>query len=375
MILEKLFVGRPNIGNRERFLERVGKIFDTRLLSNDGPMVREFEQRLRELLCVKHVIAMCNATVALEIASRAMGLHGEVILPSYTFVATAHSLQWQQITPVFCDVDPLTHNIDPARIERLISPRTTGVVGVHVWGRPCDTAAIEEIAARRNLAVMYDASHAFGCSNGGRMIGGFGACEVFSFHATKFVNCFEGGAVATNDDNLAERMRLMRNFGFVDYDKVIYLGVNGKMSEISAAMGLTSLESIDEFIAINQRNYETYRNELDSVDGLEVIRYDMSERNNFQYVVLEVDERQCGASRDAIVAHLHSQNIIARKYFWPGCHRMEPYKSLQPNADVLLPQTNVVANRVIVLPTGQTVDQETVRHVCNQIRMVTTRRY
>ncbi len=346
----------------------MNQIFDTRILSNDGPFVREFEHRIAQLLGVRHVIAMCNATVALEIAIRALGLRGEVILPSYTFIATAHALQWQEITPVFCDADPSTHNIDPACIERLITPRTTGIIGVHVWGRPCNMMAIEEIAARRNLAVMYDASHAFSCSHRGQMIGSFGACEVFSFHATKFVNCFEGGAVTTNDDTLAERMRLMRNFGFADYDKVIYLGINGKMSEISAAMGLTSLESLEEFIAINRRNYEIYREQLDSIAGLELIRYDLAERNNFQYVVLEVDESRCGSSRDSIVAHLHSQNIIARKYFWPGCHRMEPYKSLQPNSDLLLPNTNQLASKVIVLPTGQTVDSETVRSVCREIK-------
>lgn len=364
----RLHVGRPNVGDRNAFLSRVNDILDRRWLSNDGPYVQEFERRIREYVGVRHCVAVCNATVALQMAIRAMDLTGEVILPSYTFVATAHALQWQEITPVFCDVDPATHNLDTACLERLITPRTTGIVGVHVWGRPCDTRAIEEIAARRKLAVMYDGSHAFGCSHQGQMIGGFGACEVFSFHATKFVNCFEGGAVTTNDDQLAERMRLMRNFGFADYDKVIYLGVNGKMSEISAAMGLTSLESLDEFIAINRRNYETYREELDPIDGLRLIRYDTAERNNFQYVVLEVDEARCGTGRDAIVTHLHSQNIIARKYFWPGCHRMEPYKSLQPNADLLLPKTNLMAARVIVLPTGQTVDVDTVRRVCREIR-------
>jgi dTDP-4-amino-4,6-dideoxygalactose transaminase len=240
----KLYVGRPNIGNRERFLERVNGILDRRWLSNDGPLLKEFEEKVAAFLGVKNVVAMCNATAAIEIACRALDLKGEVIVPSYTFVATAHALQWQEITPVFCDMNPATHNIDPAKIERLITPRTTGIIGVHVWGRGCETEAIEEIAARRNLKVMYDASHGFGCTKGGRMLGTFGECEVFSFHATKFLNCFEGGAVVTNNDDLAEKMRLMRNFGFVDFDKVVYLGVNGKMSEIHAAMGLTNLEAI-----------------------------------------------------------------------------------------------------------------------------------
>ena len=232
----KLYVGRPNIGDRERFLERVNGILDRRWLSNDGPLLKEFEEKVAAFLGVKNVVAMCNATAALEIACRALDLKGEVIVPSYTFVATAHALQWQEITPVFCDMNPATHNIDPAKIEKLITPRTTGIIGVHVWGRGCDAQAIESIAAKRNLKVMYDASHGFACTKGGRMLGTFGECEVFSFHATKFLNCFEGGAVVTNNDDLAEKMRLMRNFGFVDFDKVVYLGVNGKMSEIHAAI-------------------------------------------------------------------------------------------------------------------------------------------
>lgn len=364
---EPLYVGRPNIGDRQRFMKRVEEMFDRRWLSNDGPFLKEFESRICDLLHVNHAVAMCNATVALEIACRSLGFKGEVILPSYTFVATAHALQWQEITPVFCDMDPETHNIDTRCIERLITPRTSGIIGVHVWGRPCETAVIEEIAARRGLRVMYDASHAFGCSHNGRMIGNFGECEVFSFHATKFVNCFEGGVVTTNDKELADKMRLMRNFGFETFDRVVYLGVNGKMSEVCAAMGVTNLEAMDEFIAINRRNYQLYRQLLDGAPGIRVVEYNPSEKNNYQYMVIEVDESVCRVSRDALVAHLHSHNIIARKYFWPGCHQMEPYKSLQPNAYVLLGQTNRTAARVIVLPTGQAVGEVEIRRVCEAI--------
>ena len=364
----KLYVGRPNIGNRERFLERVNGLLDRRWLSNDGPLLKEFEERVAGFLGVKNVVAMCNATAALEIACRALDLKGEVILPSYTFVATAHALQWQEITPVFCDMDPKTHNIDPSKIEMLITPRTTGIIGVHVWGRGCDTQAIEAIAAQRNLKVMYDASHGFGCAKGGRMLATFGECEVFSFHATKFMNCFEGGAVATNNDQLAEKMRLMRNFGFVDFDKVVYLGVNGKMSEIHAAMGLTNFEAMEDIIAINRRNYEAYKAGLANVLGISVINYDSAERNNYQYVVIEVDSEVCPRNRDEIVDALHAENIIARKYFWPGCHKMEPYRSLQPNAGLLLPETERIAARVIVLPTGQSITVETVADICSIIK-------
>jgi len=370
MTSNPIYVGSPNIGNREAFTNRITDILDTRRFSNNGPFVQEFESRIAEFLGVKHCVAMCNATVALEIASRALNLHGEVIVPSYTFVATAHSLQWQEITPVFCDMDPATHNIDPSKIERLITPKTTGILGVHVWGRGCDTEAIAEIATRRNLKVMYDASHGFACSRGGRMIGTFGECEVFSFHATKFLNCFEGGAVVTNNDDLAEKMRLMRNFGFQGFDNVVYLGVNGKMSEVHAAMGLTSLEAMDEIIAVNRRNYEVYKSGLANLPGISLINYDPAERNNYQYVVIEVDPEVCPKNRDEIVEALHAENIIARKYFWPGCHRMEPYRSLQPNAGLLLEKTESISARVIVLPTGQMVDVDAINFICNVMRKV-----
>lgn len=366
-------VGRPNIGNRSAFLARVNDMLDRRWLSNDGPLVKEFEREICQLTGVKHAVAMCNATAALEIASRALDLTGEVILPSYTFIATAHALQWQGITPVFADMDPATHNLDPEKIEALITPRTTGIVGVHVWGRACDTGAIGDIAAKNRLKVMYDASHGFGCSVGSRMLGAFGECEVFSFHATKFINCFEGGAVTTNNDELAEKLRLMRNFGFKGFDNVVYLGVNGKMSEICAAMGLTNLEAMDEIVALNRRNYLAYCEELQSVAGVSVIRYDPAERNNYQYVVIEVDPDVCPRTRDEIVGALHAENVIARKYFWPGCHRMEPYRTTQPDAWKRLPETERVAARVIVLPTGQSVDEETVRRVCRIIKRAVAR--
>lgn len=308
---EKLHVGRPNIGDRKRLLERINDLLDRRWLSNTGPYVREFEQRVADMLGVKHCIAMCNGTVALEIAFRAAGLNGEVIVPSFTFIATAHALQWQEITPVFCDIDPHTHNMDPRQVERMITPRTTGIVGVHVWGRPCDVEALTEIAHRHNLTLLFDAAHAFGCSYKGQMIGNFGDAEVFSFHATKFFNTFEGGAVVTNDDDLAAKIRLMKNFGFTWYDKVDYIGTNGKMNEVSAAMGLTSLESMDEFIAANYRNYNQYHQELADVPAVHLLVYDDKEKCNYQYVVLEVDEAVTLVDRDQLVDILFAENVLA----------------------------------------------------------------
>ena len=198
-----LHVGRPNLGEREDLLRRLNDILDRRWLTNAGRYVREFETAVAEMVGVRHCIAMCNATVGLEILIRAAGLSGEVIVPSFTFVATAHALQWQEITPVFADIDPRTHTLDPARVEEMITPRTTGIIGVHVWGRPCDIEGLQEVAERHHLKLLFDAAHAFGCGHRGKVIGSFGAAEVFSFHGTKFVNSGEGGAVVTDDDELA----------------------------------------------------------------------------------------------------------------------------------------------------------------------------
>jgi len=352
---EPIHVGRPNIGDRQNLMTRINDMLDRRWLTNNGLYVQELERKLEKKLGVKHCIAMCNATVALEIVIRALGLKGEVIIPSFTFVATAHALQWQEITPVFCDIDPTTHNLDPRRVEELITPRTTGIIGVHLWGRPCNIAALTEITQRRQIKLLFDAAHAFGCTSGERHIGNFGDAEVFSFHATKFFNAFEGGAVTTNDDALAEKIRLMKNFGFSGYDNVIYIGTNGKMSEASAAMALTSLESMDNFITTNRANHSAYAAAFASLPGLNLLQYDDTEKNNYQYVVVEVDESLTGLSRDELIKVLHAENIIARRYFYPGCHRMEPYRSFFPHARLLLPCTEALANRVLVLPTGTAV--------------------
>ena len=364
-----LHVGRPNIGDRAVLMQRIETLLDNRWLSNGGPFEREFEAKIADMVGVKHCIAMCNATVALEIVIRALDLTGEVIVPSLTFVATAHALQWQQVTPVFADIDPATHNLDPAAVERMITPRTSGIIGVHLWGRPCDTDALGDIAERHGLRLMYDAAHAFGAGHNGRMIGGFGDAEVFSFHATKFLNAFEGGAVVTNDDALAAKMRLMRNFGFTGWDEVSYVGTNGKMTEVCAAMGITSLESIDRVIDANRANHAAYREELETIPGFTLIDYGDSGERNYQYLVTEVDATRTGISRDRLIELLWAENVFARRYFYPGCHRMEPYRSHQPHAGLLLPETEAVAGRLLVLPTGTTIDRQDIAAICGVMRL------
>jgi dTDP-4-amino-4,6-dideoxygalactose transaminase len=364
---EKLYVGRPNIGNRELLLQRINSMLDNRWLSNDGPLVAEFERCVAEYVGVKHCIAMCNATIALEIVTRALELKGEVIIPSFTFIATAHALAWQRITPVFCDIEPEQHLLDPSRVERAITSRTTGIIGVHLWGRVCDVQALTDIANRHNLKLLFDAAHAFGCSHNGQRVGSFGNAEIFSFHATKLMNTFEGGAVVTNDDELARKVRVMKNFGFTYWDEVGLLGTNGKMTEVSAAMGLTSFESLQDFIGVNYENYKRYERNLANIPGLRLVPYDAAEDHNYQYIVLELDNEQAGLSRDQLVHVLWTENVIARRYFYPGCHRMEPYLTKYPDAASVLPVTEKISERVLALPTGTAVCSQDIDTICEII--------
>jgi len=366
---EPLHVGRPNLGNRQAFMERVGRILDNQWVTNNGPMVQEFEQRVAERLGVKHCVAMCNGTIALEIAIRALGLEGEVIVPSWTFVATAHALYWQGITPVFADIDPATHNLDPAAVRSMITPRTSGIIGVHLWGRAAPIAELQAIADEHGLKLMFDAAHAFGSSYHGQNIGSFGACEVFSFHATKAFNTMEGGAVTTNHDELAEAMRLMRNFGFKGYDNVVHPGTNGKMIEVCAAMGLANLDDFDRIVETSQCNHFEYKQALAGIPGITVLDYNPAERNTHHYVVIEVGDK-CPVGRDDLIAAMHAENILARRYFWPGCHGILPYRDLLPHAGLVLSNTIAVARRVLVLPAGANISTDQIRVVGDAIRVV-----
>ncbi len=366
---KKLHVGRPNIGDRRPLLKRLDDILDREWLTNNGHYVQEFERKIAGFVGVKHCVVTCNATLALQLVIEALGLTGEVIIPSMTFVATPHAIQWRKLKPAFADIDPETWNLDPARVEEAISPDTSAIIGVHLFGRPCNIDALEKISRRYNLKLLFDAAHAFGCSAKGRMIGGFGEAEVFSFHATKFFNSLEGGAVVTNKDDLAEKVRLMRNFGFSGYDQVDCLGINAKMNEFSAAMGLTSFESLTSFVETNTLNYKLYEEELAGLPGVTLMRYEPGEQSNFQYIVLKIDEAATRISRDEIAEVLWAENVFARRYFYPGCHRMEPYRSLYPEAGKNLPETEKIVGRLLCLPTGRSVGPEEIKKLCSLIRI------
>ncbi|WP_240468108.1 DegT/DnrJ/EryC1/StrS family aminotransferase [Streptomyces dangxiongensis] len=366
-----LQVGSPNIPDRGRLFQRISQALDRGWLTNNGPLVREFEDRLTRLTGAAHVLATSNGTSALEVLARARGLTGEVIVPSFTYVATAHALQWQGLTPVFADIDPHTGTLDPAHVRELITERTSGIVGVHLWGRICRVDELRAIADEHGLALLYDGAHALGCELDGRAVGGFGDGEILSFHATKFINAFEGGAVLTNDPELAERVGRMRNFGFGPGREVLTFGTNAKMNEISAAMGLTALEHIDEITAANALRYEHYRAGLLGVPGVRLRGPGPGERGNDQYVVVEIDAGVTGVHRDRLLSALHEENVFAQKYFHPGCHRMRPYAQRAGlHTPLPLPGTEALAERVLVLPSGPAVTPHDVDLVCELVRQV-----
>jgi dTDP-4-amino-4,6-dideoxygalactose transaminase len=364
---KKMHVGLPNIGNRRQLLKRINRILDNKWLTNNGYYVQELEKSIARRLKVKHCIAVCNATIGLEIAIRALNLKGEVIIPAFTFIAPVHALQWLGVKPVFCDVEPASHNIDPFQVERLLSPQTTGILGVHLWGRACDIDRLTDIAQKNNLKILFDAAHAFDCSYKGRMLGNFGDAEVFSFHATKYFNTFEGGAIVTNDDELAKKIRLMKNFGFSG--NVLSLGINGKMNEVSAAMGLTGLEVIEDLKLANYRNYKYYQNELKDIPGVFLLAYDETEKCNYQYIVLEIDKALTGISRDQMMNILLAENVIAKRYFHQPCYHVEPYCSFSYCRKLHLPVVEKLSSSVLVLPSGSSIGQSDIKNICQIIRL------
>ncbi len=364
-----IHVGGPNVPGRETFLRLLDGILDSRQLTNDGPLVRRLEAEIAERVGVKHCIAVSNGTVALELVMKALELTGQVIVPSYTFVASAHAIRWVGLEPVFVEVDPATHLVDVEAVRAAVTPETSAILAVHLWGQGASADALEALAREHGLALLFDAAHAFGSTHQGAPIGGRGDAEVFSFHSTKFFNTFEGGAVVTNDDDLARRLRLQRNFGFDGIDSVVSLGTNAKLPEVSAAMGLANFEHLPEIMAVNAANRVAYLEGMRDLEGLRLLPYDDAEQSNNQYVVLEVFP-EAELDRDALVEALRAEQIMARKYFWPACHRMAPYRDEPPPGGYRLTATEEVADRVIVLPTGMSVDRGDIDVITDIVRLV-----
>lgn len=362
-------VGTPTIPDRATLHTRLDQMLDARRLTNDGPFVRDFESRLSRLNGDVEAIAVCNATVGMQLLLKALDLDGEAILPSFTFIATAHTCLWEGLEPVFVDVDRDTHTIDPACVAREVNDSTAAIIGVHLWGRMCRVRELEAIARDRGIPLVFDAAHALGCTYEGVPMGRLGTASVVSFHGTKFVQSLEGGAIFTPDRELADRLRLLRNFGFQGFDNVIALGTNAKMNEVCAAMGLGSLESLDSLIATNTANRAAYRKAFEGLPGLALYEYDEKEANNFQYLIVEVDPRSCPFTRDELVAFLHAENVIARRYFTPGCHRSMPYRTRPQRGTDRLTVTEQLCDLLLALPTGAGVSTADITEIGAILRL------
>ena len=373
----RLVVGKPNIMDKEGFLEDVEEILETRIFTNMGPFSVKLEREVCSFLNVKHSIAVSNASVGLAMALRALDLEpgSEVIVPAYTFIATAHAVTECGLKVVFCDCNPTSHLIDRRSISDKITPNTSAIVAVNLWGLACDVEDLQDLARENNVKLMFDSAHAFGAqASSGTFLGNFGDVEVFSMHATKLFNSFEGGLITTNDDALAESLKSLRNFGITGQDTVSSWGSNYKLSEIHAAFALRQLNKIDELVGVYQENAKTYTDELKAA-AIPGIRnwnetYLKHRGCTHSYVCLEI-KPEFPVKRDELINFLRSENIYTKRYFFPGLQCCDPYASdLQPK----LPFTQRLCEEVIVLPTGTQVTKSHIQRTVSLIHTLALQR-
>lgn len=360
-------VTQPFLPELNEFLPYLEQIWDNRWLTNNGPFHQELEAKLCEYLDVEHVSLFNNATIALITALQAMRINGEVITTPYSFVATSHSIMWNGLEPVFVDIDPTTFNIDPAKIEAAITPRTTAIMPVHCYSNPCDVEAIQKIADNYGLKVIYDAAHAFGINYKGESLLKWGDLSILSFHATKVFNTFEGGAIISPDAKTKERIDHLKNFGIVDELTVTAPGINGKMSEINAAFGLVQLKHIDKAMQQRQAIDARYRAALADVTGISMYQHDKNANSNFSYFPILV-EPDYPLSRDQLYDKLKANNILSRRYFYPLISNMPMYRGLPSAAVDKLAQANQLSNKVLCLPIFHELSIEDQMHIIELIK-------
>lgn len=356
----------------ESFCQDVGKTVSTGILTNGGPKVKELEQKICEKLNVRHTICMANATIALQVALRALDVNGEVIVPSFTFVATAHAASWIGMEVRFCDIEPTSFTMCTKSLKKMITPKTGAIIPVHVYGNVCNTEEIELIAKRHDIPVIYDAAHAFGCMyNAEKYVGTSGSCEVFSFHATKCMSSMEGAAITTNDDVLADKLRSIINFGFHGYDCVKGLGTNAKMCEVNALYGINSLGVFDQTLEINSRNRAAYEASFTKIADADVEWADhvmivpAHSGSNNHYIVVRWLPNDSRVDRDFVVNALTEENCMVRRYFYPGVHAFELYRNAQPWTELMLKETVDATKFLICLPTGPQMSENDIIIVCD----------
>jgi len=366
MKVKPIHVTSPLLPPLEEFVPYLEKIWDSRILTNSGSMHQALEKALCAYLGVKHIALFANGTLALVTALQALRITGEVITTPYSFVATAHSLLWNGIKPVFVDIDPDTLNLDPARIEAAITPQTTAIMPVHCYGRPCDVAAIARIADTYNLKVIYDAAHAFGVRDTRGSILRHGDLSILSFHATKVFNTFEGGAIVCPDARTKQRIDHLKNFGFVNETTVVAPGINGKMNEVCAAFGLLQLKHIDHALARRADIDARYRRRLAGVRGLHCPRMPAAGTTNHAYFPVMIDD-DFPVGRDGLYQHMRDRNILVRRYFHPLISEFPMYRGLASAQPSNLPTAHEAARRVLCLPIHPELSDADVDQVCDLI--------
>ncbi|MCA5921279.1 DegT/DnrJ/EryC1/StrS family aminotransferase [Pectobacterium brasiliense] len=367
MTNKKIFVTQPYLPKLSEFTPYLEEIWNNKILTNGGPMHVKLEESLCEYLGVKYISLFNNATIALLTALQSLRVSGEVITTPYSFVATAHSLLWNGLKPVFVDIDPITLNLDSSKIEAAITPQTTAIMPVHCYGNTCDTAAIQSIADNYNLRVIYDAAHAFGVEDEGGSILRYGDLSVLSFHATKVFNTFEGGAIISPDAKTKLRIDRLKNFGFIDETTVAAPGINGKMSEINAAFGLLQLKHIDDVIIKRKEIDEFYRNQLREIKGINIISPVPTTTSNYSYFPILV-EKDYPLSRDELYEKMKDNNIFSRRYFYPLISEFPMYRGMPSASESNLPIANSIAKKVICLPIYPALNKDDLHRITSLIK-------
>jgi len=359
-----IYVTQPALPPLEEFIPYLQKIWDSKVLTNNGQFHRQLEEELCKYLGVKYISLFCNGTIALITALQVLNISGEVITTPFSFVATANSLMWNGIKPVFADIEDGTFNIDPDKIEALITPKTTAVLPVHVYGNPCNINAIKKIADRHGLKVIYDAAHAFGVKIGNDSIFNYGDLSILSFHATKTYTTFEGGAIVCHDEQTKKKIDNLKNCGFAGETSVISAGINGKMNEIQAAFGLLYLKYVDEYIEKRKNIANVYREKLCGIKGLKVRDNLPGIVQNYSHFPVLIDQAKYGISRDALYEKFKKDNIYCRRYFYPLISQFKPYRELESAKPGKMPVAEKVAEQILCLPIYPELKAEIIENIC-----------
>ena len=360
-------VTSPLLPNLDEFTDSLKEIWESKWITNNGQFHQKLEAALAEYLKVPYISLFTNGTLPLLTALQALRITGEVITTPYSFVATTHALWWNGIKPVFVDIDPSTGNIDPQKIEAAITPRTTAILPVHVYGKPCDTEAIQAIADKYGLKVIYDAAHAFGVEVNGESLLNAGDMSTLSFHATKVFNTIEGGAMVMHDEKTKQRIDYLKNFGFANEIEVVGPGINSKMDEIRSAYGLLNLKQVDAAIAARQKVAVAYREVLRNVDGISFWDDMPGVRHNYSYFPIFVDAEKYGMTRDELYMKMKDQGIWGRRYFYPLISEFSTYRGLESSRPENLPNAHMMADTVICLPMHHALREEEINRIIDCI--------